>query len=196
MAAEVRDQMSIFQKISSMLFSADDFDTMYQDVREYSTAKAIFEGNSEYIVFKKQRVQSVDCKVMSVLFEDVLRQKIIAKVEDDNYIFIRKSVNVKDRARIDKKSAQRRRMGSEVAEYVDDPKTNVDFEEKVEAEKRNDKAVKRLTYLKTQRMLEIIGYSTTESDVRRLEYAIQQFGKEHQVFKRSSSIIEPSGLSL
>ena len=179
-----------------MLFSADDFDTMYQDVREYSTAKAIFEGNSEYIVFKKQRVQSVDCKVMSVLFEDVLRQKVIAKVEDDNYIFIRKSVNVKDRARIDKKSAQRRRMGSEVAEYVDDPKTNVDFEEKVEAEKRNDKAVKRLTYLKTQRMLEIIGYSTTVSDVKRLEYAIQQFGKEHQVFKRSSSIIEPSGLSL
>ena len=56
-----------------MLFSTDDFDAMYQGVREYSTAKAIFEGNSEDIVFKKQRVQSVDCKVMSVLFEDVLR---------------------------------------------------------------------------------------------------------------------------
>ena len=106
---------------------------MYQDVREYSTAKAIFEGNSEYIVYKKQRVQSVDCKVMSVLFEDVLRQKVIAKVEDDNYIFIRKSVSVKDRANLDKRTAQRRRMGSEVADYVDDPKTNIDFEEKVEA---------------------------------------------------------------
>ena len=34
---------------------------------------SIFEGNSEYIVYKKQRVQSVDCKVMSILFEDVLR---------------------------------------------------------------------------------------------------------------------------
>ena len=121
---------------------------------------------------------------------------MISKVEDDNYIFIRKSVDVKSRARLDKKSAQRRRMGSEVSEYVDDPKTNVDFEEKVEAEKRNDKAVKRLTYLKTQRMLEIIGYSTTESDVRRLEYAVNQFGKEHQIFKRSSSIVEPSGISL
>ena len=121
---------------------------------------------------------------------------MIAKVEDDNYIFIRKSVDVKSRARLDKKSAQRRRMGSEVSEYVDDPKTNVDFEEKVEAEKRNDKAVKRLTYLKTQRMLEIIGYSTTESDVRRLEYAVNQFGKEHQIFKRSSSVVEPSGMSL
>ena len=56
-----------------MLWNKEDFDTMYADVREYSTAKAIFEGNSEYIVYKKQRVQSVDCKVMSVLFEDVLR---------------------------------------------------------------------------------------------------------------------------
>ena len=56
-----------------MLFGSDEFDAMYQDIREYSTAKDIFEGNSEYIVYKKQRVQSLDCKVMSVLFEDVLR---------------------------------------------------------------------------------------------------------------------------
>ena len=77
---------------------------------------------------------------------------------------------------MDKRSAQRRRMGSEVADYVDDPKTNIDFEDKIEAQKRNDKAIKKLMYLHTQRMLEIIGYTTTESDVRRLEYAINQFG--------------------
>ena len=96
----------------------------------------------------------------------------MAKVEDDNYIFIRRAVSVKSRVREDKKAAQRARMGSEVMEYVDDPKTNVDFEEKYEAEKRNKHAVRKLIHLKTARMLDIIGYTTTESDVRRLEYAI------------------------
>ena len=55
-AAEVRDQMNIFQKINHMLFVSDEVETMYEDIREYSTAKAIFEGNSEFIVYKKQRV--------------------------------------------------------------------------------------------------------------------------------------------
>ena len=97
----------------------------------------------------------------------------MAKVEDDNYIFIRRTVDVKSRNRLDKKAAQRARMGSEVPDYVDDPKTNVDLEEKQESDKRsNRRAVRKLIHLKTARMLEIIGYSTTESDVKRLEYAI------------------------
>ena len=74
-------------------------------MKEYSTVKSILEGNSEHIVFKKQRVKSIDCKVMSVLMEDVLRQKVMAKVEDDNFIFIRRAVDVKSRARLDKKAA-------------------------------------------------------------------------------------------
>ena len=37
-------------------------------------------------------------------------------------------------------------------------------------------AVTRLIHLHTCRMLDIIGYSTTESDSRRLEYAIERFG--------------------
>ena len=56
-------------------------------------------------MYKKQRVKSIDCKVMSVLVEDVLRQKVMAKVEDDNFIFIRRAVDVKSRARLDKKAA-------------------------------------------------------------------------------------------
>ena len=74
-------------------------------MKEYSTVKAILEGNSEHIVYKKQRVKSIDCKIMSVLLEDVLRAKVIDKVEDDNFIFIRRAVDVKSRARLDKKAA-------------------------------------------------------------------------------------------
>ena len=133
---------------------------------------------------------------MSVLMEDVLRQKVMAKVEDDNFIFIRRAVDVKSRARLDKKAAQRARMGSEVPDYVNNPMTNVDFEEKYESEKRNKQAVKKLIHLKTTRMLEIIGYTTTESDVRRLEYAINQFGKVEKVFKRSNSMPPQEDISM
>ena len=79
-------------------------------------------------------------------------------------------------------------MGDEVSDYVSNPMTCVDFEEKYESEKRNKLAVKKLIHLKTTRMLEIIGYTTTESDVRRLEYAINQFGAVEKVFKRSNSM--------
>jgi len=48
--------------------------------------------------------------------------------------------------------------------------------------------VKKLIHCKTQRLLDIIGYSTTESDVRRLEYAIQQFGEQDKVFKKRDSV--------
>ena len=93
-AAEVRDQMSVFQKIAQIfnaqpivsflrgaveveqdaeVLGADEFDFIFQQVREFTTAKAILEGNSEHIVYQKQRVKAIDCKVMSVLLEDVLR---------------------------------------------------------------------------------------------------------------------------
>ena len=45
-------------------------------------------------------------------------------------------------------------------------------------------------------MLEIIGYTTTESDVKRLEYAINQFGKVDKVFKRSNSLAAQDDISM
>jgi hypothetical protein len=44
------------------------------------------------------------------------------------------------------------------------------------AEKRNKAVVRKLTYLKTSRMLKILGYRSTENDSKRLEYAIASFG--------------------
>jgi len=38
--------------------------------------------------------------------------------------------------------------------------------------------VRKLVNLKTNRMLAVLGYTTTEKDVRRLDYAIKAFGTE------------------
>ena len=130
------------------------------------------------------------------MIQDVLRAKVMSKVEDDNFIFIRRAVDVKSRSRLDKKAQQRARMGSEVGEFVLNPQTNVDFEEKYEAMKRNKLAVRKLIHLKTSRMLDILGYTTTESDVKRLEYAINQFGEAGRVIKRASSLISQEDMSM
>jgi hypothetical protein len=44
------------------------------------------------------------------------------------------------------------------------------------AEKQNKAVIKKLTYLKTSRLLTILGYTSTENDSKRLEYAIASFG--------------------
>ncbi len=73
---------------------------IFLQIREYSTVKQILDGNAQMVVLNSSRVKAIDCKVMSVLFEDACRQKAISKVEDDNYIFIRRAVNVKSRAKL------------------------------------------------------------------------------------------------
>ena len=80
------------------------------------------------MIYNKQRVKSVDCQIMSVLLEDVLRHKTVSKVEDENFIFIRRAVDVKTRADLARKAEERAKLGSDVAMYVDDPVTNVDYE--------------------------------------------------------------------
>ena len=47
------------------------------------------------VVFNKRRIKSIDCKLMSVLIEDALRAKTVEKISDENYIFIRRAVDVK-----------------------------------------------------------------------------------------------------
>ena len=56
------------------------------------------QANSEKIIHSQQRIKSIDCTIMSVLLEDVLRHKTVSKVEDENFIFIRRAVDVKTRA--------------------------------------------------------------------------------------------------
>ena len=65
--------------------------------------------------------------------------------------------------------------------------TNADFEDKVDAKKRNKHAVHKLMHLKTARILDIIGYLATESDSKRLEFAVEKFGGRSSALMLSSS---------
>ena len=65
--------------------------------------------------------------------------------------------------------------------------TNADFKEKVEAEKRNKHAVHKLMHLRTARILDIIGYLATESDSKRLEFAVEKFGDRSSALMISTS---------
>lgn len=88
----------------SNLLSEKEFETVYTEIREYSTIKQILQSNSEKIIFNKQRVKAVDCQIMSVLMMDVLRHKTVSKVEDENFIFIRRAMDVKTRAQMDRRA--------------------------------------------------------------------------------------------
>ena len=135
-----------------------EFEVIFREIREYSTIKHVLEGNSERVIFNKQRVKSIDCQVMSVLFQDVLRHKTVSKLEDENFIFIRRAIDVKTRASLDKRIAERKKLGEEVAAYVTEPNTNVDIEDRDKSHKRLKHAVRKLVNLNTNRMLDVLGY--------------------------------------
>lgn len=68
-------------------------------------------------------------------------------------------------------------MGKDALNYLENPGlTNYDFEKKLEAEKRSKRVVAKLIYLKTSRLLKILGYTSTENDSKRLNYALTFFG--------------------
>jgi len=167
------------------LLSEREFETVFNQIREYSTVKQILEGNSEKVLYQKQRVKSIDCQILNVLLEDVMRQKTMAKVADENFIFIRRAVDVKTRATAEKKAEEKAKLGSDVALIADDPMTNADFEERYKKDKLLKHAVRKLVNLKTRRMLDVLGYTTTEKDVRRLDYAIKSFGSENEMLQRN-----------
>ena len=69
------------------------------NIKEYSTIKHIMENNSDFIrpTPESQRVKVVDCQVMNAMLQDLMAHKTVLKVKDEEYIFIKRSVNVKDK---------------------------------------------------------------------------------------------------
>jgi hypothetical protein len=62
------------------------------------------ERNSEYISIKSGlRIKAVDCKVFSAMLQDIVRHKTVLKVEDENYIFIRRAISVKQASKNQKR---------------------------------------------------------------------------------------------
>ncbi len=70
---------------------------MFSLIKEYTTIKQILERNSEFVKVPdtNQRVKTVDCKIIYSMLIDSFRHKAVLKVEDEDYIFIRRAHNVK-----------------------------------------------------------------------------------------------------
>ena len=85
---------------------------------------------------------------------------------------------------MDRRRAERAKLGSDVALMAADPLTDADFEERYKRGKRLKHAARKLINLRTNRMLAILGYTTTEKDARRLEYAIKSFGSDNALLQK------------
>lgn len=113
-------------------------------------------------------------------------------------------MDVKTRASLDRKAKERAKLGSDVVAYVENPRTNADFEDHYKTERRLKYAVRKLINMRTNRMLDILGYTSTEKDAKRLEYALKSFGPENillqkklaQMSFRSDESIDPGQNSL
>ncbi len=79
---------------------------MFNQIKEYAVVKQIMEKNSEYIRIydRNQRVKTVDCKVLHAMVADVLHCKTVMKVQEDEFIFIRRSLNMKQQKEKKKKT--------------------------------------------------------------------------------------------
>ena len=65
------------------------------------------ERNSEIIKIKEdnQRVKSIDCKIMNTMLQDLVRYNTVLKVGDEDFIFLRRAINVKSVKSKEKKKA-------------------------------------------------------------------------------------------
>ena len=67
---------------------------MQRYIKEYSTFKHILERNSDFVRLSDQspRIKTVDCYILYTMIQDAIRYKNVLKVEDEEYIFIRRAV--------------------------------------------------------------------------------------------------------
>ena len=77
--------------------SANNLGAIHKNIKEYSTLKKILERNSDFIKLNDDtpRVKTIDCSIMSTMINDALRNKTVLKVEESDYIFIRRSIGQK-----------------------------------------------------------------------------------------------------
>jgi hypothetical protein len=187
LASELRNQMGIFDRISLLLKpqstrpnlqqtqlpqkSTLNLKPFHDSVKQYCTLKQILVQNSETITLHNRRVKAVDCKVLAQLFEDALRQKSTLKIRDDNYIFIRRAVDIKTEQELEQQESQRLQQQAQM-----DSKTSYDFEQKLRGEKLLRNVVSKLIHAQSARVLKVVGTMPSDSDRKRLEFAIDQFG--------------------
>jgi len=68
------------------------WEVMMDRIKEFSTLKQVLERNSFFVFLSENnRVKSVDCHLLSILLQDLIRFKTCLKVEDDDFIFIKRA---------------------------------------------------------------------------------------------------------
>lgn len=63
------------------------------------------ERNSEFIRTGNEgnRIKAIDCKMMSIMLTDLARHKTVLKVEDEDYILVRRAFNIKSQQKKNKR---------------------------------------------------------------------------------------------
>jgi hypothetical protein len=73
-------------------------DGIIVDIQEFSTIKQVLESTSEMVTYQGVKVKSLDCKMITVLMDEIIRVQEFAKIDDDNHVFIKRTYNPKSRA--------------------------------------------------------------------------------------------------
>jgi hypothetical protein len=63
------------------------------------------ERNSDFIRISDEspRIKAIDCQIMFTMVQDAVRYRTVLKVQDDQYIFVRRAMTVKAYSQSDKK---------------------------------------------------------------------------------------------
>ena len=92
---DIRRMLGIVPAIQSLVYPK-----AYKDIEEckremgelisqYKTIKKVMDKNAEIVTIEDGvRRKAVDCKLMSILLQDMLRHNTVLKIEDEDYIFI------------------------------------------------------------------------------------------------------------
>lgn len=110
---------------------------------------------------------------MSIMLTDILRHKTVLKVEDEDFVFLRRAINIKSMQQMQKKKQIRESLQSE-GDLSARIGAQMDSEESKESLKRQKVIFKKLLFLNTRRMLEILKYKQTDSDKKRLVNTMKQ----------------------
>lgn len=131
----------------------------------------------------------VDCKLFNIFMEDLNRQRMMAKVKEDEYIFIKmvhkpsakahRSANRLPKESYKENSIENLKIGDAVAfgQNAENTEIGVDlrFVNSSEAsrliEKRERNIFKKLYYLNSSRILQIVGYVPTQADERKFLFS-------------------------
>mmetsp|Transcript_22975 Transcript_22975/g.22326 ORF Transcript_22975/g.22326 Transcript_22975/m.22326 type:complete len:208 (+) Transcript_22975:634-1257(+) len=167
-----RGKQNLTQKINLLyeqnekMDELENFGQTLSRVKQYSTLKQIMEKNSELVSVKdSQKIKAIDCKIFSAMLVDIMRHEMVLKVEDENYIFIRRARNLRQKRYRDKANKYK---VEEVEDEADDEKR----EDEMRKYRRLKVSFKRLFFLNTKRMLHILKHKDVEQDRRRLAHSV------------------------